>query len=490
MTRAPHRDRPLEPLLFEKGSPGRQGASLPPRDVPDADPGRLFGAESVRAAVEGFPELSEVDLVRHYTRLSRLNYGVDVGFYPLGSCTMKYNPKVNEWAARLASFAGAHPLQPVEDSQGVLELMFRLEKILCEVSGMARVTLQPAAGAQGELTGMLLVRAHHQARGKPRKKILIPDTAHGTNPASCTLCNYESVTLKSGPTGLVEPRVVAERMDEEVAALMLTNPNTCGLFERHILEIAEIVHAKGGLIYLDGANLNALMGLAKPGDMGVDVMHFNLHKTFSTPHGGGGPGSGPVGVSEALVKYLPTPVVNHRDGRYVLDDVPESIGKLKSFNGHVGMFIRAYAYALALGGEGLTDSSRHAVLNANYIHERLKDVYHAPYAGPVMHECIVTDRHQNEHGVKTLDIAKRLMDYGFHPPTIYFPLVVPGAIMIEPTESESLETLDAFIEAMRDIAREAEADPDLVTSAPHTTPVRRLDEVEAARKPVLRWNPA
>ncbi|MDP3940401.1 MAG: aminomethyl-transferring glycine dehydrogenase subunit GcvPB [Deltaproteobacteria bacterium] len=489
MNRDPRAKQTLEPLLFEKGSPGRRGYSLPPADVPAADAAALYGKESTREAVEGFPEISEIDVVRHYTRLSRQNYGVDVGMYPLGSCTMKYNPKLNEWAARLPEFARSHPLQPVEISQGLLELMYRLEQILCEVSGMARVTLQPAAGAQGELTGMLMVRAYQKAKGNPRKKVLIPDTAHGTNPASCTLCDYEVVSMKTGPTGLLEPREVAAHMDEEVAALMLTNPNTCGLFEKHIVEIAEIVHAKGGLVYFDGANLNALMGVAKPGHRGVDVMHFNLHKTFSTPHGGGGPGSGPVGVAEPLVRYLPTPIVNHREGAYVIEELPESIGKVKSFNGHVGMHIRAYAFALALGGEGLADSSRHAVLNANYLLAKLRDVYHAPYPGPVMHECILTDRKQNAHGVKTLDIAKRLMDYGYHPPTIYFPLVVPGALMIEPTESESLETLDAFADSMRAIAAEAADWPELVTGAPFTTPVARLDEVTAARKPILRWLP-
>jgi glycine dehydrogenase subunit 2 len=490
MNTVPNATRPLEPLLFEKGSPGRIGYSLPPADVPEADPAALLGRGAVRAAVEGLPELSEIDVVRHYTRLSRLNYGVDNGMYPLGSCTMKYNPKLNEWAARIPEFARSHPLQPAEISQGLLALMHGLERILCEVSGMARVTLQPAAGAQGELTGMLIIRAYHKAHGNPRHKVLIPDTAHGTNPASCALCDYEVITIKSGPTGLLEPEAVAAHMDEEVAALMLTNPNTCGLFETHIEEIAEIVHAKGGLVYYDGANLNALMGVAKPAHMGVDVMHFNLHKTFSTPHGGGGPGSGPVGVTEALAPYLPTPIVNFRDGVYVLDEVEKSIGKLKSFHGHVGMHIRAYAYALALGGEGLNQSSLHAVLNANYVLERLRGAYHVPYPGRVMHECIVTDKKQNARGVKTLDIAKRLMDYGYHPPTVYFPLVVPGALMIEPTESESLETLDAFSEAMLAIAEEAERDPGLVTAAPHTTPVARLDEVEAARTPILRWKSA
>lgn len=487
MKRDPHAGAPLEPLVFEKGSPGRVGYSLPPADTPPIDPASLYGEDAVRDGVEGFPELSEGDVVRHYTRLSRLNYGVDVGMYPLGSCTMKYNPRLNEWAARLPEFARSHPLQPPEISQGILALMFRLEKILCALSGMARVTLQPAAGAQGELTGMLLIRAWQKARGNPRKKVLIPDTAHGTNPASCALCSYDVVSIRTGTSGLLEPRAVAEQMDEEVAALMLTNPNTCGLFEKHIVEISEIVHAKGGLVYFDGANLNALMGIAKPGDMGVDVMHFNLHKTFSTPHGGGGPGSGPVGVTEALARYLPTPMVNLRDGQYVLDEVPESIGKLKSFNGHVGMHIRAYAYAMALGAAGLADTSRYAVLNANYLLARLKETYYAPYPGPVMHECILTDRNQSARGVKTLDIAKRLMDYGYHPPTIYFPLVVQGALMIEPTESESLETLDAFANAMIAIAREAEEEPDLVTGAPYTTPVSRLDEVLAARKPHLRW---
>jgi glycine dehydrogenase subunit 2 len=397
--------------------------------------------------------------------------------YPLGSCTMKYNPKLNEWAARVPAFARSHPLQPEAISQGLLALMHALEGILREVSGMARVTLQPAAGAQGELAGMLIVRAHHKAHGNPRHKVLVPDTAHGTNPASCALCDYEVVTIKSGPTGLLEPAAVAAHMDEEVAALMLTNPNTCGLFETHIREIADIVHAKGGLVYYDGANLNALMGVAKPGHMGVDVMHFNLHKTFSTPHGGGGPGSGPVGVTEALARYLPTPVI--RDGRYGRRRVPALIGRVHAWYGTPAR-LRARVHP-TLGAAGLSEVSARAILNANYVLESLRDVYDVAHEKRVMHECVLTDRRQQEHGVTTADIAKRLMDYGYHPPTIYFPLVVAGALMIEPTECESQETLDGFSRRCAHRAR-AETQPSLVMGAPERRS-RRLDEVRAACKP-------
>ncbi|HXZ35172.1 MAG TPA: aminomethyl-transferring glycine dehydrogenase subunit GcvPB, partial [Thermodesulfobacteriota bacterium] len=428
--------------------------------------------------------------VRHFTRLSQWNYGVDSGFYPLGSCTMKYNPKVNEDIARLPGFAGAHPYQPEEVSQGELQLIYELEHYLGEVSGMDRVTLQPSAGAQGELTGMLMIRAYLMDRGNPRKKVLVPDTAHGTNPASSSLCGYQVVQVKSDERGRLSPRAIEEKMDEDVAALMVTNPNTLGLFEDHICEVAEIVHKRGGLIYCDGANLNALLGLTRVGDMGVDVLHFNLHKTFSTPHGGGGPGAGPVGVKGHLADYLPIPVVAKEGERFRFEyNRPKSIGKVRSFYGNFGVLVRAYSYILSMGPEGLKKASLLALLNANYIRARLKGTYSLPYDFPCMHECVFNDKVQNKFGVTALDIAKRLMDYGFHPPTIYFPLVVHGALMIEPTESEAKETLDQFIESMIQIAKEAETDPEVVRSAPHRTKVFRLDEVLANRKPKLRWKP-
>jgi len=479
-----------EPLIFEKGAKGKKGYSLPKLDVEKVEPEKIWPKEWIRKELEGFPELSEVDAVRHFTRLSQWNYGVDSGFYPLGSCTMKYNPKINEDLARLPGFCAAHPYQPEEISQGLLQLMYDLEKFLAEISGMDRVTLQPSAGAQGELTGMLMIRAFLANRGNPRRKVLVPDTAHGTNPASSTLCGYQVVQVKSNERGILSPQSVEEKMDEEVAALMVTNPNTLGLFEENICEIAEIVHEKGGLVYCDGANLNALMGLTRVGDMGVDVLHFNLHKTFSTPHGGGGPGAGPVGVKAPLVDYLPIPTLEKRGDLFYFDEQrPKSIGKVRSFYGNFGILVRSYAYILSMGAEGLKKASQMALLNANYLRARLKGHYFLPYDFPCMHECVFSDRLQSKFGVTALDIAKRLMDYGFHPPTIYFPLVVHGALMIEPTESESKETLDQFIDAMVQIAREAETDPEVVRSAPHRTKVFRLDEVLANRKPKLRWKP-
>jgi glycine dehydrogenase subunit 2 len=479
-----------EPLIFEKGSKGRVGYSFPKLDVEEVAPDSVWPASMVRKEIEGFPEMSEVDAVRHFTRLSQWNYGVDSGFYPLGSCTMKYNPKVNEEVARLPGFAGAHPYQPEEISQGPLRLMHELENFLCEVSGMDRATLQPSAGAQGELTGMLMIRAYLQDRGNPRKKVLVPDTAHGTNPASSSLCGYQVVQVKSDERGRLSVPSVEEKMDEEVAALMVTNPNTLGLFEDHICEIVEIVHRKGGLVYCDGANLNALMGLTRVGDMGMDLLHFNLHKTFSTPHGGGGPGAGPVGVKDHLAEYLPLPLVFKDGETFRLDfNRPKSIGKIRSFYGNFGVLVRAYAYILSMGAEGLKKASLMALLNANYILALLKGTYYLPYDFPCMHECVFNDRLQAKYGVTALDIAKRLMDYGFHPPTIYFPLVVHGALMIEPTENEAKETLDQFIDAMVQIAREAETSPDVVRGAPHRTKVSRLDEVLANRKPKLRWKP-
>jgi glycine dehydrogenase subunit 2 len=480
-----------EPLLFERSRPGRLGVRVDPPGVPAVDAAAEIGAALVRADLEGFPELSELDVVRHFTRLSQWNYSIDTGFFPLGSCTMKYNPKVNELVAGLDGLANLHPLAEAEDAQGVLALASELEDALAEISGLDRVALQPAAGAQGELVGMMLIGAYHRARGEAqRTRVLIPDTAHGTNPASAALNGMEVVQIASGADGLLHPEALAPHLDSRCAALMLTNPNTLGLFETHVEALAERVHAAGGLVYLDGANMNALLGVARPGDMGVDVMHFNLHKTFSTPHGGGGPGAGPVAVKNVLAPFLPTPVVRRSGERYWLDhDLPHSIGRVHAFLGNAGIWLRALAYIRSLGAEGLAEVTERAVLNANYILAALRDRYDVPHDRRVMHEVVFTDRRQQARGVTTADIAKRLMDYGYHPPTIYFPLVVAGALMVEPTETESLESIDGFVEAMRRIADEAESDPGLVTGAPQRPIVRRLDEVQAARKPRLRWSP-
>ena len=472
-----------EKLIFEHSDPGRKGYSLPPLDVPEAD----LPPEMIRDEVAGFPELSEVDVVRHFTRLSTWNYGVDSGFYPLGSCTMKYNPKVNEAAARLPGFAWVHPATPEHLAQGALALMHALQEALAEISGFAAVTLQPAAGAHGELAGMLMIRAWHEAQGRARTKVLIPDTAHGTNPATAALCGYEVVSVASD--GILTAASVREKMDEDVAALMITNPNTLGLFESEIREICDVVHEGGGLVYCDGANLNALLGISRPGDMGIDVMHFNLHKTFSTPHGGGGPGAGPVGVTEELVPFLPVPLVVRRDETYHLHyDAPRSIGRLRSYYGNFGIMVRAWAYIRTLGAEGLRLATEMAVLNANYIRARLEGTYHLPHSRRSLHEVVFSDRELGG-GCHTLDVAKRLIDYGYHPPTIYFPLVVKGAIMIEPTETESLEVIDEFCDAMIAIAKEAEDEPEKVREAPRLTRIRRLDEATAARKPRLKWEP-
>jgi len=483
--------RHREKLIFDQGSPGRSGASLPPSGVPEADAEKLWPAHLRRGSEPQLPEVSEVDVIRHFTRLSRWNFFIDAGFYPLGSCTMKYNPKINEHVARLAEFASIHPLRPQSDMQGSLEVMWRLEQLLREVSGFERVTLQPAAGAHGELCGLMLIVAYHRDRGRRPSKVLIPDSAHGTNPASVSLNHLKAITVPTGPDGLIHPDALRAVCDDDVAALMLTNPSTLGLFEEHVAEIAEIVHAKGGLVYMDGANFNALMGKLRPGETGVDVMHFNLHKTFTTPHGGGGPGSGPVGVGKALVPFLPTPTVEKDGDGFRLDfDRPKSIGRLRSFYGNFGMHLRAYAYIREMGAEGLTRATELAVLNANYLRVQLQDAYHLPHDRPCMHEVVFSDKTlKRETGVQTLDVAKRLMDYGFHPPTIYFPLVVPGALMIEPTETETPETLDEFVHAMRSIAEEAKKDPALVKSAPHDVGMSRLDETRAARKPKLRWQP-
>jgi len=480
-----------EPLIFERSVPGRSGASLPSAGVPETDPADEIPAELLRGPIEHFPSNSENEVVRHYVRLSQTNHSIDTGFYPLGSCTMKYNPKVNEWAARLPGFANAHPYLPPEQLQGVLELMWNLQNLLSEIGGFAATSLQPAAGAHGELAGLMIIRAYHLDRhGTPRKKVLIPDSAHGTNPASAALLGYQAVELPSNEKGMLEPEVVARAMDEDVAALMVTNPNTLGIFETHIKEIAEIVHAKGGLVYGDGANMNAILGVARPGDLGIDVMHYNLHKTFSTPHGGGGPGAGPVSVAAALEPYLPRPVVVKEGDAFRLDfDRPKSIGKLRTFWGNFGTMVRAYTYILELGREGLRRTAELAVLNAQYLRKLLEADWHVAYENPSLHEVIFTDRNLKETGVTTMDVAKALIDHGFHPPTVYFPLVVSGALMIEPTETESKETLEAFAAAMKAIYERAKTDPEGLKRAPEKPVVERLDEARAARKPVLRWTP-
>jgi glycine dehydrogenase subunit 2 len=470
-----------EPLLWEKGKKGRSGFSLPRRDVESSPLGQGLTCEGPE-----LPDLSEIDVVRHYTRLSQWNFGVDTGMYPLGSCTMKYSPKTNEKQANLPGFAGAHPLLPAALSQGVLQMMFELQQYLAEITGMDATTLQPAAGAHGELTGMLLIHAFHKSRGERRSKIIVPDTAHGTNPASAALCGYSPVPVKSNDQGILSVEAVAEVTDENTAGIMVTNPNTLGLYEENIHKIAEIVHAKGGIVYCDGANMNAVMGVTRMGEIGVDVMHLNLHKTFSTPHGGGGPGSGPVCVKKELEPFLPVPRVMEENGIYGLsEDFPESVGKMQAFYGNVGVMIKAYSYIRSMGPKNLKKASQLAVLNANYIKERLKGTLHLAYDRPCMHECVFSDKNQTAHKIATIDMAKRLMDYGFHPPTVYFPLVVHGSIMIEPTETESKEDIDQFIEAFKTIANEAGRNPDLLHDAPKRCKVRRLDETTAARKPCL-----
>ncbi|MDY0234906.1 MAG: aminomethyl-transferring glycine dehydrogenase subunit GcvPB [Gudongella sp.] len=476
--------RNYEKLIFELSKPGRKAYMLPPLDIEDKEIKDLIPAEFVNDEELNLPELFEVDVIRHYTNLSNKNYGLDTGFYPLGSCTMKYNPKINEDTARYDGFANIHPLQPEDCIQGSLQLMSELEKSLCEIAGMDRMTLQPAAGAHGELTGIMLVKAYHEDRGdEKRNKIIVPDSAHGTNPATAAMAGYKIVEIKSTKDGLVDLEALKAAVGDDTAGLMLTNPNTLGLFDRGIKEIAQIVHDAGGLLYYDGANMNAIMGHARPGDMGFDVVHYNIHKTFSTPHGGGGPGSGPVGVKNILVDYLPVPMVNKKGEKYFLDyDYPKTIGKVKDFYGHFGIMVRAYTYILTMGSDGIKRASTMAVLNANYIMSKLKDYYNLPIDTQYMHEVVFGGlKGSSLSEVTTLDIAKRLLDLGYHPPTIYFPLIINQALMIEPTETESKETLDEFIEAMIQIAKEAESDPQLVKSAPHNTLVRRPDEVKAAR---------
>ena len=480
-----------EGLIFEKSSPGKRAFELPPLDVPEADTAAALGTSHRSEGIEGFPEVSEIEVLRHFTRLSTWNYAIDLGMYPLGSCTMKYNPRVNEFVARLDGLATEHPYQPQELSQGCLKIMRLLEQCLLEITGMDAVTLQPAAGAQGELTGLLLIRAYLQKQGNARKKVLIPDSAHGTNPATAVIAGYQVENIRSESHGQIDVSKLRELVNEDVAALMITNPSTLGIFEQRIPEIAEILHSKGALLYMDGANMNALAGVARPGELGADVMHLNLHKTFSTPHGGGGPGAGPVAMKKLLEPFRPVPILVERaGGQLALEPVrPDSIGRVKAFAGNFGVLVRALAYILAYG-PGVRQATEDAVLNANYIRKHLEGIYDLPYSLPSMHEVVFSDAFQKRNGVNTMDIAKRLIDYGFHPYTTAFPLIVPGALMIEPTESESKEECDLFIDAMRSIAEEAATRPEIVKTAPHTTRVRRLDEVGAARRPILRWDPS
>ena len=481
-----------EAPIFVQSVAGRSGASLPALDVPAADERALWPESLCRAEPPGLPEVSEPEVVRHYTRASAWNFNIDKGMYPLGSCTMKYNPKTADAAAGLEAFNGLHPYQPAEQMQGALSLMHGLERMLGEICGFPRVTLQPSAGAQGELCGLMMIRAYHRHREEPRTKVLVPDSAHGTNPASCTVNGFDTVPIATAADGAVPAdevrRAIAEVGAENVAAIMITNPSTLGLFELHMAEITELVHAAGGLVYMDGANLNALMGRYRPGDAGVDVMHFNLHKTFGTPHGGGGPGAGPVGVAERLAPFLPVPTVE-RDpsGVFSLDyQRPLSVGRLRAFFGNFSMLLRAYAYIREMGAPGLSQATDMAVLNANYLRARLQEFLHVQHPDRCMHEVVASDQGLKATGVTTLDVAKRLMDYGFHPPTVYFPLVVHGALMIEPTETETPQTLDCFVAALQSIVREAHETPELVKTAPHTTGLKRLDEARAARKPILR----
>lgn len=478
-----------QPLIFELSKEGRIGYSLPDLDVPEADIHALVPDGYLREEEAELPEVSELDIIRHYVALSRRNHGVDSGFYPLGSCTMKYNPKMNENVARFDGFAYIHPLQDESTVQGALELMYNLQQQLIEITGMDEVTLQPAAGAHGEWTGLMLIRAFHEANGDlKRTKVIVPDTAHGTNPASAKIAGFDIVTVKSNENGLVDLDDLRKVAGEDTAALMLTNPNTLGLFEENILEMAEVIHGVGGKLYYDGANLNAVLSKARPGDMGFDVVHLNLHKTFSGPHGGGGPGSGPVGVKSELIPFLPKPVITKKGNKIVFDyDRPQSIGRVKPFYGNFGIIVRAYTFIRSLGPEGLKAVSENAVINANYMMRRLAPYFDLPYDRHCKHEFVLSGKKQKKLGVRTLDIAKRLLDFGYHPPTIYFPLIVDECMMIEPTESESKETLDAFIDAMIQIAKEAEENPEIVQEAPHTTVVGRLDETTAARKPVLRY---
>nr|WP_304218525.1 aminomethyl-transferring glycine dehydrogenase subunit GcvPB [Fredinandcohnia onubensis] len=478
-----------QPLIFELTKPGRIGYSLPDLDVPEINIAEVIPSDYLRVEEPELPEVSELDIMRHYTALSKRNHGVDSGFYPLGSCTMKYNPKINENVARFNGFAHIHPLQDESTVQGAMELMYDLQEHLKEITGMDEVTLQPAAGAHGEWTGLMMIRAYHEANNDiARTKVIVPDSAHGTNPASATVAGFETITVKSNEDGLVDLEDLRRVVGPDTAALMLTNPNTLGLFEENILEMTEIIHSAGGKVYYDGANLNAVLSKARPGDMGFDVVHLNLHKTFTGPHGGGGPGSGPVGVKEDLIAYLPKPVLVKTEEGYQFDhNRPHSIGRVKPYYGNFGINVRAYTYIRSMGPDGLKAVTENAVINANYMMRRLEPYFDLPYDRHCKHEFVISGRRQKKLGVRTLDIAKRLLDFGYHPPTIYFPLNVEECMMIEPTETESKETLDDFIEAMIQIAKEAEENPEIVQEAPHTTVVSRLDETLAARKPVLRY---
>jgi glycine dehydrogenase subunit 2 len=473
-------------LIFEKSSKGRRGIDLPEVNVPKK---KINIPQKFLRTNIPLPEVSEVDVVRHYTALSRMNYGIDTGFYPLGSCTMKYNPKINEDVSRLPGFLFAHPYQPEKISQSCLKLMFNLERYLCEITGMDAYTLQPAAGAQGELTGLMLIKAYLKHKKEKRTKIILPDSSHGTNSASASICAFKAVTIKSNEQGRVDLNALSEVMNKDVAGIMLTNPNTLGIFEKDILEIIKIIHDNGGLVYCDGANMNAILGITRPGDMGFDIIHLNLHKTFSTPHGGGGPGSGPVGVKKELQPFLPIPRIEKKGENYYLNyDYHLSIGRIKAFYGNFGVMVKAYAYLRELGAKGLRQVAENAVLNANYLLKKLKSYYDLPYDQICKHEFVLSGSRQAKKGVSTMDIAKRLLDYGFHAPTIYFPLIVKEAMMIEPTETESKETLDAFADAMIKIAEEIDKNPEIVKRAPNSTPFSRLDMVKAAREPVLKWD--
>lgn len=477
-------------LIFELSREGHSASRLPASDIPMLNPADFLGEDMSREEAAKLPSVTEIEVVRHFTNLSHKNYGVDSGFYPLGSCTMKYNPKLNETAARTAGIADLHPHMPTKYAQGALKLMNELSGMLCEVAGLDAFTLQPAAGAHGELAGLMIIKAYHQKRGDlKRTKIIVPDSAHGTNPSSAAVAGFDIIEIKSHPDGSVNLEALKAALGDDTAGLMLTNPSTLGLFETHIKEVADLVHEAGGLLYYDGANLNAIMGITRPGDMGFDVMHINLHKTFSTPHGGGGPGGGPVGVKAHLASFLPVPVVEQVDGTFILNyDKPDSIGRMKGFSGNFLVLVRAYAYILTMGGNGLKEASEVAVLNANYIKERLKDHYLMLFDANCMHEMVFAGLKDKSNLVPTLDVAKRLLDFGYHPPTIYFPLIVDNAIMIEPTETESLETIDAFCDVMIQIAEEAKTDPMLLRNAPYNTIVRRVDEVLAAKTPILKFD--
>lgn len=477
-------------LIFERSEPGREGVQFPPVDVPETE----LPADLRRAELR-LPEVSELEMVRHFTRLSQKNFAIDIGFYPLGSCTMKYNPKINDAIANLGGFQDLHPYQDPATVQGALELMWELQTWLGEIAGLPGVTLQPAAGAHGELTGALIIRAYHEAQGRPRKTILVPDSAHGTNPATAAMVGYDTREIPTTPYGNVDIEALREAMTEDVAGLMITNPSTLGVFEENILEVAEIIHAQGGLIYMDGANMNAMVGIARPGDLGMDILHYNLHKTMTVPHGGGGPGAGATAVRADLARFLPVPVVaKAEDGTFSFDyDRPDSIGRIRAFYGNFNNMVRAFVYMRMLGKEGLLDMSQTAVLNANYLKEQLRGVYHLAFDRTCKHEVIFTSKWLKEktshlpHPVRTLDVAKRLLDYGIHAPTVYFPLTVEECMLIEPTETESKRTLDRFVEVMKQIAQEAVETPELVTTAPHHAPLTRLDEARAARQPDLRW---